>query len=85
MPKVGRYAEELALDEAELKKWNGRNISSVSSCNKCKYALFCGGGCPAHAILTGGGDAFVPYCDEYPRLFHTLVPEIYEAHAHAEE
>ncbi len=76
--KVGSYINQVEFNDERLSEWYDRNISNVPSCSKCKYAFFCGGGCAAHAFIKNNGNVNTSYCDEYPRIFHTVVPEIFE-------
>ena len=78
--KVGTYLDKVEFNDERLSEWYDRNISNVPSCGKCKYAFFCGGGCAAHAYVKNDGNTKTSYCDEYPRVFHTVVPEIFEEH-----
>lgn len=78
--KVGSYRDQVEFNDERLSEWYDRNISNVPSCSKCKYAFFCGGGCAAHAYVKNNGNTKTSYCDEYPRIFHTVVPEIFEEH-----
>ena len=57
---------------------NKRIDSRVSkfSCIKCKYVLFCGGGCLANAIRTTG-NLQSGTCNDYPRLFNAEIKYIY--------
>ncbi len=76
--KVGSFVDKVEFNDKRLSEWYDRNISNVPSCSKCKYAFFCGGGCAAHAYVKNNGNIKTSYCDEYPRVFHTIVPEIFE-------
>ncbi len=78
--KVGSYLDHVQFNDERLSEWYDRNISNVPSCSKCKYAFFCGGGCAAHAYVKNDGNVKTSYCDEYPKVFHTVVPEIFEEH-----
>ena len=78
--KVGRYLDKVEFNDERLSEWYDRNISNVPSCSKCKYAFFCGGGCAAHAYVKNDGNIKTSYCDEYPKVFHTVVPEVFEEH-----
>ena len=73
---VGSYKDKIEFDEEALAKWQGKNISKVDACSKCKYAFFCGGGCMAGALREGRGYNS-PHCDGYPKLFQQIVPETY--------
>lgn len=46
---IGNYTsnDEIVWDTDILDKWRRVHIVHYASCSKCKYALLCGGGCPA--------------------------------------
>lgn len=73
--KVGTYADQLVIDEEKLALWYGRNISKIGACSKCKYALFCGGGCQVLALKDGRGFNS-PYCDGLPKTFHRVAADL---------
>ena len=73
--KVGTYASQLEIDEEKLHQWYGRNISKIGACSKCKYALFCGGGCQVLALKDGRGFNS-PYCDGLPKTFHRVAADL---------
>lgn len=73
---VGSYKNGINFDREAIDKWQGKNISKVDACSKCKYAFFCGGGCMAGALREGRGYNS-PHCDGYPRVFQDLVPRTY--------
>ncbi|MBL7728184.1 MAG: SPASM domain-containing protein, partial [Dinghuibacter sp.] len=73
---VGSYKNGIQFDREAIDKWQGKNISKVDACSKCKYAFFCGGGCMAGALREGRGYNS-PHCDGYPRVFQDLVPRTY--------
>jgi uncharacterized protein len=73
---VGSYKDGIVFDREAVDKWQGKNISKVDACSKCKYAFFCGGGCMAGALREGRGYNS-PHCDGYPRVFQDLVPRTY--------
>lgn len=72
--KIGTYEEKLKWIESEVEKWFGKNISKVPACSRCKYALFCGGGCTIMAVNEGKGFRS-SYCDGYPGTFHVVAAE----------
>lgn len=76
--RVGTYSDIVRFDNPRLDEWYNRNVSKVTSCSKCKYSFFCGGGCAAHAYAKHGGNTDSSYCDEYPKIFHIIVPELYD-------
>lgn len=75
--KVGTYGTGLHIIPDQLDLWRGRSISSCPSCSQCKYALYCGGGCAAHALLSGL-DHRSPYCDQFPAMFQTVIADMFE-------
>jgi uncharacterized protein len=47
--KLGTYAPTIALDEEAVAAWRNRNVFSIPSCQDCRLAPVCGGGCGALA------------------------------------
>lgn len=43
------YSNKIIWDNETLEKWRNVDISVKSPCNHCRYAFFCGGGCPVHS------------------------------------
>ena len=61
---IGRYKENIEwLKEKEY--WQSRNISNMSSCKVCKYALICGGQCLARIRYTKEIGFEVTKCKQY--------------------
>lgn len=61
---IGRYKENIGwLKEKEY--WQSRNISNMSSCKVCKYALICGGQCLARTRYTKEIGFEVTKCKQY--------------------
>lgn len=61
------------LEKKDL--WKKRNISKIHKCSKCKYALFCGGGCLTKTFTDDRKAE--SYCDSFPTIFRYTVREIY--------
>lgn len=57
--------------------WTNRTVNNIEQCTDCKYALFCGGGCPAHAELVNG-TLYSPYCDNFINIFNDVLGTTYE-------
>jgi len=57
--------------------WRSRTVASNPVCLKCRYNLFCGGGC---AVLALGhrGNFYTNYCDGFGQRFRAAVAEAYE-------
>lgn len=74
--KVGEYFPEHKTNSASLNNWHVRHIGNIDQCTKCKYALFCGGGCEGQ-LYHDKEEFFSSYCNDFPNLFkkyllHTL-------------
>jgi len=61
-------------------QWRSRNVASNPTCQRCRYALHCGGGCAALAEVSSGS-IFSNFCDAYSKRFRTAVAEAYNRHA----
>jgi uncharacterized protein len=70
---------QLSLDIRAL--WQGRTVASNPVCLKCRYNLFCGGGCAVLAAGHSGGDFYRSYCDGYAHRFRAAVAEAYHDHS----
>jgi uncharacterized protein len=68
--RVGSYQVDgtCNLDPAAVQKWFGRSIAKLPICQRCPYALVCGGGCAQYAEYNAG-DIYRPYCDDFQRSF----------------
>lgn len=66
---IGNYLEkEINWNENIVEKWHTYDISINSFCQKCKYALYCGGGCVAHA-MSGNRN----HCSYFQNIFDLAV------------
>lgn len=67
---------------AELNdEWRSRTVTSNPVCNRCRYALYCGGGCAIRAVQTSG-QFFKNYCDSFQQRFRVTVQEAHSDHLH---
>lgn len=57
--------------------WKNRTVNKIEACSKCKYSLFCGGGCAAHAGIVNG-NMYSPYCEDFKTIFEEVVPTIFK-------
>lgn len=74
--QIGEYSmEQINWDEEKKQKWQRQNISSSDKCKHCKYALFCGGGCIAHATSGNG------HCSYFHTIFKNIANRAYERFA----
>ncbi len=70
---VGTFFPQFFLDENEINRFMSRNITCMQKCSECRYALVCGGGCPADS-REQYGSIFHPFCADYPRILKTYIP-----------
>jgi uncharacterized protein len=81
--RIGRVLEDGQVDLggrlAEL--WRSRNVTSNPVCLKCRYNLYCGGGCAVLAEAQHGGQMMTNYCDGFAARFRSMVAEAYIEHA----
>lgn len=71
---IGNYTNNIIWTK-EKDKWFNRDIGIINKCNKCKYALICGGGCFTKALEEGKKPE--SYCDNFPVTFRYFVRKIY--------
>lgn len=80
--RIGRVLEggevELGGKLAEL--WRSRNVTTNPICRKCRYNLYCGGGCAVLAEGQHGGQMMTNYCDGFAARFRSMVAEAYLDH-----
>lgn len=71
--RLGEYdAGGLRLDAAAVQKWFGRSIATLDECQRCAFALQCGGGCAQYAEYNEGS-IYKPYCDDFQRTFRSAL------------
>lgn len=68
------------MNRAILDNWRSRSVASNPVCRKCRYAVYCGGGC---AVLAEGqhGQIHANHCDGFSKRFRASVAEAYMDHA----
>lgn len=76
---VGCYTGDTIEWTESKKNWFGRNITKISHCKHCKYALLCGGGCPAHVPYKQNGFGNSK-CNNYRSVFPVSVNRAYDAY-----
>lgn len=74
--RLGTYSAtgELALEQPAVDKWFKRSVATVPGCQRCPYALVCGGGCAQYAEYNHG-EPYRPYCDDFQRTFRNALAE----------
>lgn len=75
----GRYES----DRVNQKLWRDRNVTTNPVCRKCRYALYCGGGCAALAV-SYRGEMYTNFCDGFAARFRSSVAEAYVKHSSGE-
>lgn len=73
--KIGEFVPELKWGNG-LTRWRSRSVANIPECRQCRYALFCGGGCPKWAYdATGNFNS--PYCNGFEQSFLHYAPLAY--------
>ncbi|NLL70628.1 MAG: radical SAM protein [Epulopiscium sp.] len=57
--------------------WKERTVDRLDECKKCRYMLFCGGGCSAQAKVMHS-DMNKVFCDDFTKIFDEVVVEVCE-------
>jgi uncharacterized protein len=67
------------MNRALLENWRSRSVASNPVCRKCRYAVYCGGGC---AVLAEGqhGEMHANHCDGFSKRFRASVADAYIDH-----
>lgn len=62
--QIGYFDEHgIKISSEQAKLWNERDILRLPKCKICKFAMFCGGGCPV-AALNINSDIDCPVCSD---------------------
>lgn len=78
--RIGSYGRDgLQLDAAMTERWFQRSIAKLPTCQKCPYALVCGGGCAQYAEYDAG-DLYAAYCDDFQRTFRSALARTVRRH-----
>lgn len=84
--RIGHIAEdgEVTINVPVKDLWRSRTVASNPVCRKCRYALYCGGGC---AVLALGktGRYHSNFCDGFASRFRSNVAEAYVDHVNGIE
>jgi uncharacterized protein len=73
--KIGHYIPDFQIYPDAIEKWFYKNISNYK-CVKCKYNLFCGGGCIIKSRRENG--KIEPgNCDDFPQIFNYSIKKVY--------
>lgn len=58
-------------------RWKERTVDKIEDCKKCKYMLFCGGGCAAQAKVISN-DINRAFCDDFQFIFDEVAVDVCE-------
>jgi uncharacterized protein len=79
--RMGHITEDgdVAFNAPVVEVWRTRTVASNPVCRKCRYALYCGGGC---AVLAEAktGKYHMNYCDGFASRFRASIAEAYVEH-----
>lgn len=77
--RTGRVRPDGGLEifPEQLDAWRTRSVTSNPACRRCRFALYCGGGCTRLA-LRRTGEFHRGHCDAYPRRFRAAAARAYE-------
>ena len=70
---IGNYRNQLQWNEMYA-SWKMRNTSTIPACQRCKFALICGGGCAAKIMHIGMNEA---YCNNFSSVLQSNVRRAY--------
>jgi uncharacterized protein len=76
--RAGRVQEAgtVELNREIFDMWHSRTVASNPACRKCRYGLYCGGGC-ASLSMTCSGTYFRNFCDGFSSRFRASIAEAY--------
>lgn len=70
---LGVYGEYgVSWNQIVCDEWHSKDITQHQSCRKCRYGLFCSGGCTAHYK-----NGKFEFCGSYKKLFENAVNQAY--------
>jgi len=77
--RIGRIVDDgdVELNVELTQMWRSRTVASNPVCRKCRYALYCGGGCAVLA-LAQSGKFFSNFCDGFASRFRSNISEAYQ-------
>lgn len=63
-----------------VRDWRERTVVSNPTCRRCRFALYCGGGCAVLAEAANGATMHANYCDAFGKRFRMKIAEAYAGH-----
>ncbi len=77
--RIGHVTPEGRVESELLQStWRSRTVASNPVCRRCRFALYCGGGCAMRA-MQNSGSLFTNYCDGFGARFRAIAAEAYMA------
>ncbi len=76
--KRRRHLPIASEEPTDATTWRSRNVTTNDACKRCRYALFCGGGCAAYALDTKAR-YLTNYCDGFQNTFRADVAAAYQS------
>lgn len=74
--QIGTFDENgIKINDFKLSMWIKRDPFKMEKCKKCKFVLFCGGGCPVES-LENYGSINCAACDDIEKTFETYIKHI---------
>lgn len=74
--KIGCFFPEVEFEIKINQELTNRKIYNMENCSRCKYALFCGGGCLALS-RNSFGNYMKSNCDQFPIIFKKSISEAF--------
>lgn len=71
---MGNYfSGKINWNKKVLENWQNTNVGQIRPCNKCKYAILCGGGCPYRHISKANS-----HCKMFEEILKTAINKAYD-------
>lgn len=76
---LGNYAAPggIRWHTDEVERWHSINIATTPQCSKCRYALFCRGGCVFKRMQD---NSQASYCESFVEMFRTAANKAYQTY-----
>lgn len=68
---IGVFAPQLSWNENK-QLWHERAVYNMPTCQQCRFALYCAGGCAQQALLSSD-DIYSPCCDGFAQRFESAM------------
>ena len=75
---IGNYAQDPVVWTDVKEQWHNRNVSTLPSCRKCKFALLCQGGC-AGSAWRYNNSIETSFCENYADILEMSINRVYKS------